>query len=65
MSFQSTTDNPNNGMLSTAPDMAGPAHGLKVIQNISVKDGCVIGFMFALWFYSLLLMFRYYFPWNK
>ena len=38
----------------------GP-HGLEVIQNISVKDGCVIGFMLALWLYSLILMFRYIF----
>ena len=33
-------------------------HGLEVIQNISVKDGCVIGFMLALWLYSMILMFR-------
>ena len=38
----------------------GP-HGLEVIQNISVKDGCVIGFMLALWLYSMILMFRYLF----
>ena len=35
------------------------AHGLEVIQNISVKDGFVIGFMFSLWMYSLVLMYRY------
>ena len=33
--------------------------GLEVIQNISVKDGFVIGFMFSLWMYSLVLMYRY------
>merc|ERR1712018_234231 len=32
--------------------------GLEVIQNISVKDGLVIGFMLALWLYSMILMFR-------
>ena len=37
----------------------GP-QGLEVIQNISVKDGCVIGFMLALWLYSMILMFRYF-----
>ena len=37
----------------------GPADGLVVIKNISVKDGCVIAFMLSLWFYSMLLMFRY------
>ena len=36
----------------------GP-QGLEVIQNISAKDGCVIGFMLALWLYSMILMFRY------
>ena len=36
----------------------GAVHGLEVLQSISVKDGCVIGFMLALWLYSLLLMFR-------
>ena len=35
------------------------AHGLEVIQNISIKDGFVIGFMFSLWMYSLVLMYRY------
>lgn len=37
---------------------SGTVHGLEVIQNISVKDGCVIGFMLALWLYSMILMFR-------
>ena len=37
----------------------GEAQGLEVIQNISVKDACVIGFMLVLWLYSMILMFRY------
>lgn len=52
-----TTDNPYV-MPPLPPGKDGAAHGLVVIQNISVKDGCVIGFMLALWFYSLFLMFR-------
>ena len=41
------------------PSKGETAHGLEVIQNISVKDGFVIGFMFSLWMYSLVLMYRY------
>ena len=60
--FDSAIDNPSLiSSLTSKPSIGasedGP-HGLEVIQNISVKDGCVIGFMLALWLYSMILMFR-------
>ena len=62
--FDSAIDNPSLiSSLTSKPSIGasedGP-HGLEVIQNISVKDGCVIGFMLALWLYSMILMFRYF-----
>ena len=60
--LESSNDNSNAISYFTLKPMTGESdkgpHGLEVIQNISVKDGCVIGFMLALWLYSMILMFR-------
>ena len=60
-------NNPNmiSSITSSKDGDVGTAQGLEVIQNISVKDGCVIGFMLALWLYSMILMFRYLFWYKK
>ena len=57
MASPEASDNQTYGGSTTDPT-ADSAKGLKVIQNISAKDGIVIGFVLSVWLYSLYLMWR-------